>query len=80
MSVFLAAFQVAVALAEAQGNKDDKGRILIKPDHIRATVQMSKEFQDYLKKLHKGDLSKRASQWGNRYDAYGKEVDKTDKH
>jgi hypothetical protein len=76
----MVAFQVAVALAEAQGNKDDKGRVLIKLEHIRATVQMSKEFQDYLLKLHRADLSKRASQMGNRYDAYGKEVEKTDKH
>ncbi|KAL2214182.1 P-loop containing nucleoside triphosphate hydrolase protein [Sarocladium strictum] len=74
------AFQVAVALAEAQGNKDDKGRVLIKLEHIRATVQMSKEFQDYLLKLRRADLSKRTSQMGNRYDAYGKEVEKTDKH
>jgi hypothetical protein len=76
----MAAFQVAVALAEAQGNKDEKGRVLIKPEHIKATVQMSKEFQEYLVKLHKGDLSKRASLMGNRYDAYGKEVERTNKH
>ncbi|KAK7424337.1 hypothetical protein QQX98_000605 [Neonectria punicea] len=74
------AFQVAVALAEAHSQKDKEGRVLIKSDHIKATVQMSREFRDYLVKLHKGDLSKRASLLGNRYDAYGKETERTDKY
>ncbi|KPM38461.1 hypothetical protein AK830_g8092 [Neonectria ditissima] len=74
------AFQVAVALAEAHGHKDKEGRVLIKSDHIKATVQMSREFRDYLVKLHKGDLSKRASLLGNRYDAYGKEAERTEKY
>lgn len=65
------AFQVAVALAEAQGQKDKEGRVLIRSEHIKATVQMSREFRNYLVKLHKGDLSKKASLMGNRYDAYG---------
>ncbi|KAH7139865.1 hypothetical protein B0J13DRAFT_505202 [Dactylonectria estremocensis] len=64
------AFQVAVALAESQGHKDRQGRVLIKPDHLKATVQMSREFKDYLLKLHKQDPSKRAAMMGNRYDAY----------
>ena len=75
------AFQVSVALAEAQAQKDKEGRILIKSDHIKATVQMSREFRNYLVKVHKGDLSKRASLMGNRYDAYGKDVSiSTDKY
>jgi hypothetical protein len=65
------AFQIAVALAEAQGHKDKEGRILIRPEHIKATVQMSKEFKDYLSQVHKLDLSKRAAMFGHRYDAYG---------
>jgi len=36
-----------------------------------ATVQMSKEFKEYLTKLHKMDPSKMAAAMGNRYDAYG---------
>lgn len=35
---------------------------------------MSREFRNYLVKLHKGDLSKKASLMGNRYDAYGKDA------
>lgn len=64
------AFQVAVALAESQGHKDSKGRILVKSDHIKATVQMSREFKGYLKSLWKQDESSRATSLGNRYDAY----------
>lgn len=63
------AFQVAVALAEAQGQKD-KGRVLIKKEHIKATVDMSKEFSDYLKRVHKSDMSKKAAMMGNRFDAF----------
>ena len=75
------AFQVAVALAEAQGQKDTEGRALIKSDHIMATVQMSKEFRSYLFKVHKADPSKRAAMMGNRYDAYGKNASRsTDKY
>lgn len=64
------AFQVAVALAEAQGQKDEKGRVLIKKEHIKATVDMSKEFGDYLRRVHKTDMSKKAAIMGTRYDAY----------
>ncbi|KAI1740428.1 hypothetical protein F4680DRAFT_419427 [Xylaria scruposa] len=63
-------FQIAVALAEKQGIKDKEGRILIKPDHIKATVDMSRDFKNYLAMLHKGDLSKRAALMGNRLDSY----------
>ncbi|KAH7322621.1 hypothetical protein B0I35DRAFT_350094 [Stachybotrys elegans] len=65
------AFQVAVALAEAQGHKDSKGRILIKTDHIKASAHMSRDFKDYLEKLYKQDDSKRAAMLMHRYDAYG---------
>lgn len=65
------AFQVAVALAEAQGQKDAKGLILIKPDHLKASVHMSAEFKDYLEKLHKQTQAKRAALLGHRFDAYG---------
>ncbi|KAG7290976.1 hypothetical protein NEMBOFW57_000983 [Staphylotrichum longicolle] len=74
------AFQVAVALAEAKNQRDKEGRVLVQPDHIRASVQMSTEFRDYLVKVHKGDLSKRASLMGTRYDAFGKGAPGTSKH
>ena len=41
---------------------------------MKATVQMSREFRNYLTKLHKVDLSKKAAMMGNRYDAYGKDA------
>ncbi|KAI0437534.1 hypothetical protein F4803DRAFT_570718 [Xylaria telfairii] len=63
-------FQIAVALAEKQGLKDKEGRILIKSDHIKATVDMSRDFKNYLAVLHKGDLSKRAALMGTRVDNY----------
>ncbi|KAK2018532.1 P-loop containing nucleoside triphosphate hydrolase protein [Colletotrichum eremochloae] len=65
------AFQVAVALAEARADRDGKGRVLIKPEHIKASVQMSKEFKQYVTKIYKQDPSKVAAAMGNRYDAYG---------
>ncbi|POS71770.1 hypothetical protein DHEL01_v209833 [Diaporthe helianthi] len=67
------AFQVAVALAEAQGQRDEKGRVLIKKEHIKATVDMSKEFSDYLKRVHKFDMNKKAAVMGIRNDAYDSE-------
>lgn len=71
-----AAFQVAVALAEARADRDGKGRVLIKPEHIRASVQMSREFKHYVTKIHKQDPSKLAASLGNRFDAYGTESQK----
>lgn len=62
---------MAVALAEAQGHKDPKGLIMIKSDHIKASVHMSAEFKDYLEKLHKQTQAKRAALLGHRFDAYG---------
>lgn len=69
-----------MALAEAKNQRDKEGRVLVQPDHIRASVQMSTEFRDYLVKVHKGDLSKRASLMGTRYDAFGKGAPGTSKH
>ena len=63
-----------MSLAEAQAQKDKEGRVLIKSDHIKATVQMSREFREYLVKLYKVEPSKRASLMGNRYDAFGKDA------
>jgi hypothetical protein len=45
--------------------------VLIKSEHIKATVQMSREFKDYLLHIHKQDLKKRAARMGHRFDAYG---------
>ena len=57
--IFLA-FQIAVALADFGGEKDEEGRILLKDDHVQQNVHMSKEFKAYLNDLHWGDEAKRA--------------------
>jgi hypothetical protein len=35
---------------------------------------MSKEFRDYLMKLHREDLNKKTSMLGSRHDAFSKEL------
>jgi hypothetical protein len=37
---------------------------------LRAVVELSKDFQDYLDQLHKGDESKRAERKKERLDTY----------
>ncbi|GME23628.1 hypothetical protein BDV95DRAFT_572261 [Neofusicoccum parvum] len=49
------AFQIAVSLAEAEGKKDDRGRIIVSKEHIVSTVELSQAFKDYLKKLYGKD-------------------------
>ena len=45
---------------------------MIKEDHIKATVQMSKEFKGYMKGVWKQSESDRATSLGHRYDAFDK--------
>lgn len=54
------AFQIAVSLAEAEGKKDDRGRIIVSKEHIVSTVELSQAFKDYLKKLYGKDSEGRA--------------------
>lgn len=61
-----------MALAEAEGDKDEMGRVIIKPEHIKATVEMSKTFKEYLNELYAKNEEDRAAIRGNRYDAFGK--------
>jgi SpoVK/Ycf46/Vps4 family AAA+-type ATPase len=68
---FSIAFQIAMNLAQAEGDIDNKGRVLIKRDHIKATVEMSKEFKEYMISLHKKTESQRAQIMGYRYDLFG---------
>jgi len=58
-----------VALAESEGEKDARGRVVINKDHIRATVEMSKAFKHYMKKVNKKDEDAMAAARGNRYDS-----------
>jgi len=39
--------------------------------HLRAVVDLSKDFKDYLQILHSGDESKRAERKSERLDTYG---------
>jgi hypothetical protein len=58
-----------VALAETEGEKDSRGSIIIKKEHIRATVDMSKAFKKYLRELHNKDEDAMAALRGNRNDS-----------
>ncbi|KAI8165072.1 ATPase family AAA domain-containing protein 3-B [Colletotrichum sp. SAR 10_70] len=64
------AFQTAVALAEYDAEKDSEGRIMVKDDHLRAVIELSKDFKGYLNDLHRKDEGKRAEQRYERLDSY----------
>ncbi|KAL0939826.1 P-loop containing nucleoside triphosphate hydrolase (ATPase) [Colletotrichum truncatum] len=64
------AFQTAVALAEYDADKDSEGRIMVKDDHLRAVVELSKDFKGYLDDLHHRDEGKRAEHRYERLDSY----------
>lgn len=40
-------------------------------EHLRAVVELSKDFKDYLRELHQGDEGKRARSKFERLDEYG---------
>ncbi|KAG8170055.1 hypothetical protein KVR01_000800 [Diaporthe batatas] len=65
------AFQTAVSLAEFDAEKDEDGRIQVTDEHLRAVVELSKDFKDYLGELHQGDEGKRARSKFERLDEYG---------
>ncbi|KAI8234054.1 Lon protease [Colletotrichum sp. SAR 10_86] len=64
------AFQTAVALAEYEADKDSEGRIKVKDDHLKAVVDLSKDFKSYLKDLHRKDEGKRAEHRHERLDSF----------
>jgi hypothetical protein len=64
------AFQIAVALAEYESDKDEEGNILVKANHIKSVVEMSQDFKGYLQKVHGGDEAKRAERERERFDSY----------
>jgi hypothetical protein len=66
------AFQTAVALAEYDAEKDEEGKILLTDSHLRAVVDLSRDFKDYLNDLHKGDEGKRAERKYDRLDSFSK--------
>jgi SpoVK/Ycf46/Vps4 family AAA+-type ATPase len=64
------AFQTAVSLAEYEAEKDEEGTILVTEDHLRAVVELSKDFKDYLNELHIVDEEKRAQNRFERVDNF----------
>jgi hypothetical protein len=57
-------------LAEYSAEKDEDGKIIVTDDHLRAVLDLSKDFKDYLKELHRGDEGKRAERNYERLDSY----------
>jgi hypothetical protein len=68
VSLTVTAFQTAVALAEFEAVKDQEGKIVLTDKHLRAVVEMSRDFKEYLHDLHKGDEEKRAERRHERLD------------
>ncbi|KAF2091476.1 hypothetical protein K490DRAFT_32941 [Saccharata proteae CBS 121410] len=65
------AFQTAVSLAEYDAIPDKEGdKILLTDKHLRAVVEMSRDFKNYLTELHVGDEAKRAARKRERLDDY----------
>ncbi|TLD11882.1 hypothetical protein PspLS_11309 [Pyricularia sp. CBS 133598] len=64
------AFQTAVALAEFESELDADGKIVVKHDHLRSVVELSRDFKSYLKELHQGDEAKRALRYFERMDSH----------
>lgn len=69
--LFILAFQTAVNLAEFDDERDKEGTILVKAKHLKAVVELSRDFKDYLDELHLGDEDKRAQRNFERLDSYG---------
>lgn len=60
------AFQTAVSLAEYANERDEDDKIKLTDEHLREVVELSKDFKDYLFKLHNRDEAKRAEVWKER--------------
>lgn len=72
IKLIIIAFQTAVSLAEYDAEKGEDGKIMITDEHLRAVVELSKDFKNYLNELHKGDEGKRAERKYERLDSYDK--------
>lgn len=64
------AFQTAVALAEFDSQRDEENKIVLTDSHLRAVVELSRDFKQYLQDLHRGDEAKRAERKIERLDSY----------
>ncbi|KAI1338623.1 P-loop containing nucleoside triphosphate hydrolase protein [Xylariaceae sp. FL0016] len=63
-------FQTAVSLAEYEAQKGEDGKILVTDNHLRAVIELSSDFKEYIDELHQGDEAKRAERQYNRVDRY----------
>jgi len=54
------AFQTAVSLAEYEAIPHPEGGIVVTEDHLKAVVELSKDFKEYLHELHNADEGERA--------------------
>lgn len=61
-----------MTLAEFDDERDKEGTILVKAKHLKAVVELSRDFTDYMNELHLGDEEKRAQRKFERLDSYGK--------
>ncbi|KAK7413764.1 hypothetical protein QQX98_007331 [Neonectria punicea] len=68
------AFQTAVALAEYDAEVDEEGKTIVNDTHFRSVVELSRDFKDYLKELHRGDESMRAQRKSERLDTFSTPV------
>lgn len=62
-----------MALAEYDAEKDKEGNLVVTDKHFRAVVELSEDFNSYLKDLHRGDEAKRSQRYSERLDTFGKE-------
>ena len=66
-------FQTAVGLAEFEEDRDQRGRIKIKKEHLAQVAEMSGEFKVYLDTVLAGDESTRAGRNFLRMDGFSTE-------
>lgn len=64
-----------MALAEYEAIKDEEKKIVITDSHLRAVVQLSSDFKQYVNTLHRGDEGKRAERKYERLDSYDQKKD-----
>lgn len=61
-----------MTLAEFDDERDKEGTILVMPKHLKAVVELSRDFTNYMNELHLGDEDKRAERKFERLGNYGK--------
>jgi hypothetical protein len=62
-----------VSLAEFEDKKGEDGKIEVTDEHIRAVVELNRDFKHYLDELSQGDEGKRAEKRFDRLDTYSRD-------